>query len=90
MNDKNRCRTDEPLTFLLLYLQIVRFVVQQKENEEKLREDIKGWRRELKEINMVDEFAKYAKTERKINKASDTLSKYSKSILALNRLCRCH
>jgi hypothetical protein len=42
--------------------------------EIQLSRDIRQLRKELKEISMMDEFATYAKTERKINKMKEKLS----------------
>ena len=41
--------------------------------EIKLREDIRDLRKELSKISMQDQFAVYAKTERKINKLTEKL-----------------
>ena len=41
--------------------------------EVKLREDIRDLRKELSKISMQDQFAVYAKTERKINKLTEKL-----------------
>ncbi|KAI0237407.1 Tail-anchored protein insertion receptor WRB [Lamellibrachia satsuma] len=46
--------------------------------EEDLSSQLLEKQTELRSINMVDEFAKYAKTERKINKLAGNLNSYKK------------
>ena len=58
---------------------VVDLTVQENEKELQLRKDLKQLEEEIKTINMVDQFAQYAKLERKINKAKDELAKYKKS-----------
>ena len=57
-----------PLVKLLLH-----FTCNITEYEVELRRNIKDLRKELAKISMQDEFALYAKTERKINKLFDKL-----------------
>ena len=53
-------------------------VVESSDEEEDLRRQLKTLQEELRTINMSDEFAKYAKTERKINRLKDEITKYCK------------
>ncbi len=59
-------------------IQVVHLVVQEDDQEKDLRNQLKNLFAELKSLNMVDQFAKYAKTERKINRLKEELSKISK------------
>ncbi len=42
--------------------------------EMSIRQEMRELRSQLQSIHMVDEFAKYAKTERKLNKLKDQLN----------------
>ena len=52
--------------------------MESSDEEEDLRRQLKTLQAELRTINMSDEFAKYAKTERKINRLKDEITKYCK------------
>lgn len=43
------------------------------EQESQMRAEIQGMKQELSTVNMMDEFARYARLERKINKMTDKL-----------------
>lgn len=58
--------------------QVVALLVQETENERGLKENLRQLYVEIKTINMMDEFAKYAKTERRINKLKEELKDYCK------------
>ncbi|XP_020341024.1 tail-anchored protein insertion receptor WRB isoform X2 [Oncorhynchus kisutch] len=49
------------------------------EDEIEMRAVIQAMKKELSSINMMDEFARYARLERKINKMTDKLKTYVKS-----------
>ncbi|XP_042182734.1 guided entry of tail-anchored proteins factor 1 isoform X2 [Oncorhynchus tshawytscha] len=49
------------------------------EDEIEMRAAIQAMKKELSSINMMDEFARYARLERKINKMTDKLKTYVKS-----------
>ncbi|XP_029483652.1 guided entry of tail-anchored proteins factor 1-like isoform X3 [Oncorhynchus nerka] len=49
------------------------------EDEIEIRAAIQTMKKELSSINMMDEFARYARLERKINKMTDKLKTYVKS-----------
>ncbi|KAL0994359.1 hypothetical protein UPYG_G00121100 [Umbra pygmaea] len=49
------------------------------EDEVEMRAEIQAMKKELSSINMMDEFARYARLERKINKITDKLKTYVKS-----------
>ncbi|KAM9539028.1 guided entry of tail-anchored proteins factor 1-like isoform 2-T2 [Salvelinus alpinus] len=49
------------------------------EDEMEMRAAIQAMKKELSSINMMDEFARYARLERKINKMTDKLKTYVKS-----------
>lgn len=57
--------------------QVVDLVVQEDEQVGDLRQQLFDIQRELKTINMVDQFAKYAKLERRMNRLKEELSKIS-------------
>ncbi len=59
-------------------LQMVNFVVQESSREDVIRNELKELKKQLASLNMADEFAKYAKTERKIIRLKEELKKYSK------------
>ncbi|XP_070606538.1 guided entry of tail-anchored proteins factor 1 isoform X2 [Erythrolamprus reginae] len=49
------------------------------EQESEMRSDIQSMKQELSTISMMDEFARYARLERKINKMTDKLKTYVKT-----------
>lgn len=49
------------------------------EDEMEMRAAIQAMKKELSSINMMDEFARYARLERKINKMTDKLKTYGNS-----------
>ena len=55
-------------------------MVQENDQEGDLRRQLIEMQKELATINMVDQFAKYAKLERKINRLKEELSKISKNL----------
>uniref|UniRef100_S4RSP1 Guided entry of tail-anchored proteins factor 1 n=2 Tax=Petromyzon marinus TaxID=7757 RepID=S4RSP1_PETMA len=65
----NLCRLLLPAFALL----VVRLTQPDSGRELELREELRKMRRELATISVMDEFARYARLERRINKASDEL-----------------
>ncbi|CDQ69581.1 unnamed protein product [Oncorhynchus mykiss] len=53
------------------------------EDEIEMRAAIQAMKKELSSINMMDEFARYARLERKINKMTDKLKTYGNKRTAL-------
>uniref|UniRef100_A0A8C2RNX3 Guided entry of tail-anchored proteins factor 1 n=1 Tax=Capra hircus TaxID=9925 RepID=A0A8C2RNX3_CAPHI len=49
------------------------------EQESQMRAEIQGMKQELSTVNMMDEFARYARLERKINKMTDKLKTHVKA-----------
>ncbi|XP_037687449.1 guided entry of tail-anchored proteins factor 1 isoform X3 [Choloepus didactylus] len=49
------------------------------EQEAQMRAEIHGMKQELSTVNMMDEFARYARLERKINKMTDKLKTHVKA-----------
>uniref|UniRef100_A0A8C3WGU4 Guided entry of tail-anchored proteins factor 1 n=1 Tax=Catagonus wagneri TaxID=51154 RepID=A0A8C3WGU4_9CETA len=49
------------------------------EQESQMRAEIQEMRQELSTVNMMDEFARYARLERKINKMTDKLKTHVKA-----------
>ncbi|XP_071071075.1 guided entry of tail-anchored proteins factor 1 isoform X2 [Dasypus novemcinctus] len=49
------------------------------EQEAQMRAEIQGMKQELSTVNMMDEFARYARLERKINKMTDKLKTHVKA-----------
>ncbi|NP_001006892.1 tail-anchored protein insertion receptor WRB [Xenopus tropicalis] len=58
---------------------VSRLLQEDAEQEYEMRSDIQTMRQELSNISMMDEFAKYARLERKINKMTDKLKTHVKS-----------
>ncbi|XP_070567692.1 guided entry of tail-anchored proteins factor 1-like [Ptychodera flava] len=58
---------------------ILRYWKQQSEDESKKHQELTELRRQLNLISAKDEFAKYARTQRKINKLTDEMSQINKS-----------
>ena len=59
---------------LSVYFQIVILLNNDKEHEQALYLELGGLKKELHRIDMIDEFAKYAKVERKINKTQQQIN----------------
>lgn len=53
--------------------QMSRVLQKDAEQESQMRAEIQGMKHELSTVNMMDEFARYARLERKINKMTDKL-----------------
>ncbi|CAN2389516.1 tail-anchored membrane protein insertion into ER membrane, partial [Pristimantis euphronides] len=52
---------------------VSRLLQKDAEQEQQMRSDIQSMKQELSSISMMDEFARYARLERKINKLTDKL-----------------
>lgn len=53
---------------------------QDAEQESQMRAEIQGMKQELSTVNMMDEFARYARLERKINKMTDKLKTHGAAL----------
>uniref|UniRef100_A0A8D1LFU2 Guided entry of tail-anchored proteins factor 1 n=1 Tax=Sus scrofa TaxID=9823 RepID=A0A8D1LFU2_PIG len=53
--------------------QMSRVLQKDAEQESQMRAEIQDMKQELSTVNMMDEFARYARLERKINKMTDKL-----------------
>ncbi|CAN0221840.1 unnamed protein product [Lampetra planeri] len=62
-----------PVAWFELSGDVVRLTQPDSGRELELREELRKMRRELATISVMDEFARYARLERRINKASDEL-----------------
>ncbi|XP_032828632.1 guided entry of tail-anchored proteins factor 1 isoform X1 [Petromyzon marinus] len=62
-----------PVAWFELSRDVVRLTQPDSGRELELREELRKMRRELATISVMDEFARYARLERRINKASDEL-----------------
>ena len=60
------------------FQQICSLYCHHNKNEANLRQQLAALKAQLKEINMMDQFAKHAKVQRKINKIQDELSDKSR------------
>uniref|UniRef100_A0A8C6GMK5 Guided entry of tail-anchored proteins factor 1 n=1 Tax=Mus spicilegus TaxID=10103 RepID=A0A8C6GMK5_MUSSI len=60
------------------------FVVLQKDEEQEswMRAEIQDMKQELSAVNMMEEFARYTRLERKINKITDKLKTHVKAWIA--------
>ncbi|XP_069616830.1 guided entry of tail-anchored proteins factor 1-like [Ranitomeya imitator] len=58
---------------------VSRLLQKDVDQEQQMRSDIQGMRQELSSISMMDEFARYARLERKINKMTDKLKTHVKA-----------
>ena len=58
---------------------VVDLTVEEDEEEKKHRQELKELREELQNISMMDEFPKYARTERKLLKLKEEVAKLNKS-----------
>uniref|UniRef100_A0A8B9X724 Guided entry of tail-anchored proteins factor 1 n=4 Tax=Laurasiatheria TaxID=314145 RepID=A0A8B9X724_BOSMU len=59
--------------------QMSRVLQKDAEQESQMRAEIQGMKQELSTVNMMDEFARYARLERKINKMTDKLKTHVKA-----------
>ncbi|KAH0624829.1 hypothetical protein JD844_032668 [Phrynosoma platyrhinos] len=59
--------------------QISRLLQKDAEQESQMRSEIQNMKQELSTISMMDEFARYARLERKINKMTDKLKTHVKT-----------
>nr|XP_009677781.1 PREDICTED: tail-anchored protein insertion receptor WRB [Struthio camelus australis] len=59
--------------------QISRLLQKDAEQESQMRAEIQNMKQELSTISMMDEFARYARLERKINKMTDKLKTHVKA-----------
>ncbi|CAM2096896.1 unnamed protein product [Caretta caretta] len=59
--------------------EISRLLQKDAEQESQMRADIQNMKQELSTISMMDEFARYARLERKINKMTDKLKTHVKA-----------
>lgn len=64
---------------ILNLLQILQLVFKVSDEERKLREEYWQLKKELSVISAVDEFARYARTQRKLNKVEDDLKSRGQS-----------
>lgn len=58
---------------LVLLFKLSKMVQKDAEQESEMRAEIQEMKREQSSISMMDEFARYARLERKINKMTDKL-----------------
>lgn len=58
---------------LVLFFKLSKMVQKDAEQESEMRAEIQEMKREQSSISMMDEFARYARLERKINKMTDKL-----------------
>ncbi|EDL76664.1 tryptophan rich basic protein, isoform CRA_d [Rattus norvegicus] len=58
---------------------ISRVLQKDAEQESQMRAEIQSMKQELSTVNMMDEFARYARLERKINKMTDKLKTHVKA-----------
>lgn len=63
--------------------QISRVLQKDAEQESQMRAEIQGMKQELSTVNMMDEFARYARLERKINKMTDKLKTHGTRLAAM-------
>lgn len=61
------------LNTLVLSFKLSKMVQKDAEQESEMRAEIQEMKREQSSISMMDEFARYARLERKINKMTDKL-----------------
>lgn len=59
--------------------QMSRVLQKDAEQESQMRAEIQDMKQELSTVNMMDEFARYARLERKINKMTDKLKTHVKA-----------
>lgn len=59
------------------------------EQESQMRAEIQDMRQELATVNMMDEFARYARLERRINKMTDKLKTHGTCYLRGAASCGC-
>ncbi|XP_033002936.1 tail-anchored protein insertion receptor WRB isoform X2 [Lacerta agilis] len=68
-----------PLWISRQAIQISRLLQKDAEQESQMRSEIQNMKQELSTISMMDEFARYARLERKINKMTDKLKTHVKT-----------
>lgn len=68
---------------LPLPCQISRVLQKDAERESQMRAEIQDMKQELSTVNMMDEFARYARLERKINKMTDKLKTHGICLAAM-------
>ncbi|XP_011892682.1 PREDICTED: tail-anchored protein insertion receptor WRB isoform X2 [Cercocebus atys] len=61
------------------FCQMSRVLQKDAEQESQMRAEIQDMKQELSTVNMMDEFARYARLERKINKMTDKLKTHVKA-----------
>ena len=59
-------------------IQLSKIIQKDAEQEREMRAEIQDMKREHSSISMMDEFARYARLERKINKMTDKLKTHGK------------
>lgn len=64
---------------LYLPIQMMELVVERSDEEQDMQRQLTTLKEELAKISIQDEFARYAKTERKINRLTEEIKKYSES-----------
>uniref|UniRef100_A0A3P9JPM7 Guided entry of tail-anchored proteins factor 1 n=1 Tax=Oryzias latipes TaxID=8090 RepID=A0A3P9JPM7_ORYLA len=62
-----------------VHVKLSKMIQKDAEQESEMRTEIQGMKMEQSSISMMDEFAKYARLERKINKTTDKLKTHVKS-----------
>lgn len=67
--------------------QIFRLLQKDAEHESLMRSEIQNMKQELSTISMMDEFARYARLERKINKMTDKLKTHGKYLSLMFSFC---
>lgn len=63
-----------------MHVKLSKVLQKDAEQEMEMRTEIQNMRLELSSISMMDEFARYARLERKINKMTDKLKTHGKRI----------
>lgn len=66
--------------FVRLHEKLSKILQKDADQEMEMRTEIQNMRLELSSISMMDEFARYARLERKINKMTDKLKTHGKRI----------
>lgn len=66
------------VTVFFSSLKLSKMVQKDAEQESEMRAEIQEMKKEQSSISMMDEFARYARLERKINKMTDRLKTHGK------------